>query len=129
MTKSPRPLRVADRIQVELSEIIQRRLKDPRLGFLTVTGVDVPPDLRSARVFVSTLRDEDVESMLAGLEHAKGFLRRELGKRLQLRHVPDLEFKLDRSAARGTHMENLLRRISDEERGTEGDDPAAGEEE
>jgi len=115
MTKSPRPLRVADRIQAEIADIIRRRLKDPRLTFLTVTGVDVPADLRSARVYVSTLREEDVEAMLAGLEHAKGFLRRELGKRLDLRHVPELFFKLDRSAVRGMHIEKLLREIHEEE--------------
>jgi len=109
MADSSRPLRVADQIQAELSDIIRRRLKDPRRGFMTITGVDVSRDLRSARVFVSAL-DEDAEREALGLlEHARGFLRSELGKRLTLRFVPELHFRADHSAARGRRIEDLLR--------------------
>ena len=110
MSHGPRPLRVGDQIQAELADILGRRLKDPRLGFVTVTGVDVTPDLRTARVYVSVLQGEG----LPVLERAKGFLRKELGRRIRLRHVPELVFVEDRSAERGRHMEDLLRSIQDD---------------
>ena len=111
MGKNPRPLRVADRIQEELGEIFARRMKDPRLGFVTVTGVDVSPDLRVAKIFISALTKEEADSGMEALDRAKGFLRSELGSRLSLRYVPELIFKVDEAAERGQRIEELLREL------------------
>jgi len=109
MPHSPRPERVADAIQVELADILTRRLKDPRHGFLTVTAVEVTPDLRRARIFISALSNGELEEGLDTLVRAKGFIRTELGKRIRLRFVPELEFRPDHSTERGLRMEALLR--------------------
>jgi len=110
MTQSPRPLRVGDQIQIELSDILRRKFKDPRLGFVTITRVDVTPDLRQASVYVSVLEGEGFTI----LEGAKGFLRSELGRRIKLRHVPDLIFREDHSAEKARRVEELLRDLEDE---------------
>jgi ribosome-binding factor A len=110
---SARVQRVADRIQVELAEILQRRLRDPRHGFLTVTGVEVSRDLRVAKVFVSTLESAALEATLATLDHAKGFIRHELGQRLTMRHTPEIIFRPDRSAEAGLRVARLLNEIKD----------------
>ena len=117
---NPRAQRVADRIQVELADIVRRRLKDPRHGFLTITAVEVTDDLRSARVFVSTLDEEQLEATLLTLERAKGFLRGELGHRIRLRHTPEIQFRPDRSARHAMRVQELLREL--EERGELGED-------
>jgi ribosome-binding factor A len=117
MSKSPRPLRVADRIQAELSDIVRRRVKDPRSELLTFTGVDVTPDLRSARVFVSTLDASRLDDALAMLDHAKGFLRRELAARLDLRFAPELSFRVDRSIEGARRIERVLKELQDEREG------------
>lgn len=114
MSGSARALRVADQIQIELSDILRRRMKDPRLGFVTVTGVDVPADLRSARVFISALDEDALAEALELLQGARGFLRSELGRRLTLRSTPELFFRPDRSAERGRRIEDLLREIQEE---------------
>ena len=109
MPHSPRPERVADAIQVELADILSRRLKDPRHGFLTVTAVEVTPDLRRARVFISALSEGELEEGLETLGRAKGFIRTELSRRIRLRFMPELEFRPDRSTERGLRMQSLLR--------------------
>jgi ribosome-binding factor A len=106
---SPRVHRVAEQIQVELADIIHRRLKDPRRGFITLTGVDLTPDLKLAKVYVSALEAEDLEQGLATLKRAKGFLRHELGQRIRLRYLPDLQFFADQSVEYGNRVEELLR--------------------
>jgi len=92
-----RQKRVADRLQAEISELIQRELKDPRLNLVTVTRVMIDRELEHANVFVSTVVDEAGRKteVLRGLESAKGFLRREVGRRIQLRRVPELRFHWD----------------------------------
>jgi ribosome-binding factor A len=114
MQKKPRAQRVADRIQVELADILQRRLKDPRHGFITVTGVDVADDLRSARVFISTLDDDQLEPTMATLDRARGFIRSELGRRIRLRHTPELFFRADRSLERAMRVMELLNELREE---------------
>ncbi len=109
MGVNPRSHRVADRIQIELSDIIQTEMKDPRHGFMTLTRVEVAEDLRSARVFVSTLEDDKLDATLETLDRAKGFLRTELGKRIRLRHTPELYFRPDRSAEEAIRIAKLLR--------------------
>ncbi|WP_204518413.1 30S ribosome-binding factor RbfA [Brevibacillus fulvus] len=107
--------RVGEEIKKELSILLQREMKDPRIGFVTVTSVDVTSDLQLAKVYVSIFGSEEQrEASLAGLHKAKGFLRTELGRRIKLRHVPDLVFKLDESIDYGNKIESILREISTE---------------
>jgi ribosome-binding factor A len=125
MSPNPRALRLADQIQFEISDIIRNRLRDPRKGFITITAVEVTPDLRAARVFVSALGGpEELASALALLEHARGFLRTELGKRVQTRFVPELSFRADDSAARGIRIDRIL---DDLKQGRTPDEPEGGE--
>ena len=101
--------RVGDLILRELAEVLLRRVKDPRLTNITLTDVKVSPDLRRARVFYSLLGDDEKKSEVAlGLERATGFVKRELGKRLHLRRIPDIEFCFDSSLEYGSHIDRLL---------------------
>ncbi|WP_139489066.1 30S ribosome-binding factor RbfA [Brevibacillus dissolubilis] len=105
--------RVNEEIKKELSILLQREMKDPRIGFVTVTGVEVTSDLQQAKVYISVFGDADKrEGTLAGLTKAKGFLRTEIGRRIKLRHIPDLVFKLDESIDYGNKIETILRDIS-----------------
>ncbi|WMT39157.1 30S ribosome-binding factor RbfA [Paenibacillus sp. D2_2] len=107
--------RVGEEIKKELSVMIQRELKDPRIGFVTVTGVDVTSDLSQAKVYLSVFGDEEQKKgTLKALDKATGFLRTEIGKRIRLRHTPELIFKIDESIAYGSHIEKLLGEISEE---------------
>jgi ribosome-binding factor A len=119
-----RPGRLAGQIQEIISEIIQRRIKDPRLGFVTLTLVKLTADLRHASVHVSVLggEEEQVRS-LACLESATSFIRSELGKRLRVRHIPDLKFFFDDSAVKGARIEEILKHLreGDHETGIQGD--------
>ena len=111
-----RTVQVARLLKEELSELLKREVKDPRIGFVTLTGVDVSPDLRNARVYFSVLGEKEaVKQSLKALESASGFLRRELGRRLNLRRIPQLQFELDRSAEHGQHIADLLRQAHFEE--------------
>ncbi len=110
--------RVSEQIKKELSQIIQTELKDPRIGFITVTGVETTSDLSQARVYLSVLGDDEKkEDTLKALESASGFLRSELGKRIKLRHTPELLFKFDNSIEYGSRIESLLDDIN---KGNEG---------
>ena len=113
---SRRPERVAEAVRDELSDIIRRRVKDPRVGFASVTSARVSRDLRQVRVFVSVLGDDsEKENTLSALVSATGFIRSELGRRLSLRHVPELIFELDDSIEHGQHINRLLREISEDQ--------------
>ncbi|MCM3699097.1 30S ribosome-binding factor RbfA [Paenibacillus macerans] len=108
--------RVGEQIKKELSVLIQKELKDPRIGFVTVTGVDVTSDLSQAKIYLSVFGDDEKKSeSLKGLEKANGFLRTELGKRIRLRHTPELIFKIDESIAYGSRIEKLLGEITHEQ--------------
>ena len=97
----------------ELSDLIRTRMKDPRIGFASITDVEVSADLRHAKVFVSVLGDAMEQSAtLSTLSHASGFLRHELAQRLTIRYTPDITFRLDESIARGVHMIDLINRVS-----------------
>lgn len=112
---SQRSIRVGELIQQELSDIILRGLRDPRVGFVTIMSVDVTSDLRMARVYFTVMGEEaDADETQKGLDSAGAYLRRELGKRLKLRHVPELSFKFDDSIAYGTHIESILRKIEND---------------
>jgi ribosome-binding factor A len=112
--------RVEEACKEELSEILQRETKDPRVGFVTITRVKVTPDLRHAKVSVSVLgSEEEVESTLAGLESAKGYLRARLGRHLRLKYLPEIEFVRDRITEEALHLSEVMERTR-EERGEEG---------
>lgn len=112
---SLRPSRVAEEIKKEVSVIIQREVKDPRVGFVTVTGVEVTNDLRYAKVYVSVLGDdEEKERSLAVLNKAKGLVRSEVGKRIRLRVAPEITFKIDKSLDRSARINELISQVNKE---------------
>jgi ribosome-binding factor A len=104
-------------IREEISHLIQRELKDPRLGFVTITEVDVAKDLRTAKVYVSVLGPEaDWRASLQALESARGFIRNWLAPRLRLRAIPHLTFHPDRSMAHAAHIQAVLEELRTETR-------------
>ncbi|KZE71939.1 30S ribosome-binding factor RbfA [Paenibacillus elgii] len=106
--------RVGEQIKKELSQIIQSELKDPRIGFITVTGVDVTNDFSQAKVYLSVLgSDEQKEETLKALARGTGFIRSELGKRIRMRKIPELLFKFDASIDYGSKIETLIHQIND----------------
>ncbi|MDO3410655.1 30S ribosome-binding factor RbfA [Saccharibacillus sp. CPCC 101409] len=110
--------RVAEEIKKELSQLIQSELKDPRIGFVTVTDVEVTGDLSEANVYLSIFGDdEQKQQSLAGISKATGFLRSEIGKRIRLRHTPALLFHIDQSIEYGNKIDVLLGQIKKEEPG------------
>jgi ribosome-binding factor A len=109
-----RPDRLGHEIRVILAELLSREVKDPRIGFATVTRVEMTGDLHQARVFVSVLGSpEEQASSIEGLSSAAGFLRHEVGHRLDLRRAPELTFILDRGAEAAEKIEVLLQQIHD----------------
>jgi ribosome-binding factor A len=106
--------RLSNLIRHEISELLQRQVKDPRLGnFVTVTDVSLSPDLRYAKVFVSCMGgEEEKQTVLSGLSAASGFFRSQLAKHLRLRHVPELSFQWDDSIERGAHLLQLIDKVS-----------------
>lgn len=108
--------RVEDQIKKEVSFIIQRELKDPRAGFITITAAELSADLKSARIFYSVLGDDEskVKSEQA-LKSASGFIQRQIGIRMRLRYTPQLVFKYDHSIERGARIDEILREIKQKE--------------
>jgi ribosome-binding factor A len=96
----------------EIADILMRKIKDPRIGFVTVTDVDLADDLRNAKVFVSVYGG-DKEASLKGLKSAAPFIRSELGKRMRMRFVPELLFRFDGTVEQGAHIMELLRAIEE----------------
>ena len=108
--------RVQELMKQELSKIILQDLKDPRIGFVTVTAVDVSSDLRNARVYVSLRGSEQqIADSWRGLQSSRGFLRREIGHRVRLRYTPELTLELDKSVDYGVHIQELLQKIKKDE--------------
>jgi ribosome-binding factor A len=106
---SPRVRKIADRIKVIVAEMLERRVKDPRLGFVTVTDVRVSGDTQQASIFYTVFgADEDLAGTAAALESAKGLLRSEVGKQLGMRHVPNLEFIHDALPESARQIDDLL---------------------
>ena len=106
---SPRVRKVADRIQVIVAEMLERRIKDPRLGFVTVTDVRVTGDTQNASIFYTVFGEEEhLAGTAAALESAKGLIRSEVGKQLGMRHVPTLEFIHDALPESARHIDDLL---------------------
>jgi ribosome-binding factor A len=112
---SSRPDRIADQIRSELAQLLARDVHDPGVGFLTLTYVKVTPDLQIARVYYTSLGDENAQRESAkALRRAAPFLRRHLGQRLRLRRVPELEFFYDESIARQDRIEQILQELKTE---------------
>jgi len=112
MAQYKRAERVADLIRAELADILRKRIRDPRIGLLTLSEVTLSDDLRVAKVyFVEMGQDQCRPEIRAGLDRAAGFIRREVGKRLDLRYVPELIFRYDASFAYGTRIEKLIQEI------------------
>ncbi len=106
----PRTLRVGEQLRRELAQLIRNEVKDPRVGDVTVLDAEVSKDLGHARVYFSVLpgQEGDVEACTQGLQRAAGFLRRELGRRLRLRSIPELHFVYDATEDRAHHLESLI---------------------
>lgn len=110
-----RPERVASAIRREISNIIQEELKDPRIGFTTITKVEVTPDLRDAKIYYSVLGDEKKRrSTEIALKNARGFIKRLIGDRLKLRFMPEMTFKIDKSFEYQEKIDKILDRIHEE---------------
>lgn len=113
---SMRANRVAEQMKKELGDIIGIRLKDPRVGFVTVTDVEVTGDLQQAMIYISVLGEESEKAAsLEGLKKAKGFIRSEIGKRIRLRVTPEIDFAFDESVAYGNRIDALLREVKKDE--------------
>jgi ribosome-binding factor A len=111
--------KVAEAIHEEVSALLVKGVKDPRVGFVTVTGVKVTDDLHTAIIYFSSMEtvEDKRKGAEAGLNSAKGFIRRELGKALRMRYVPELIFRYDDSIEYGSHIEGLLRQIQEKDDG------------
>ncbi|MDA8101078.1 MAG: 30S ribosome-binding factor RbfA [Nitrospiraceae bacterium] len=116
-----RSARVADQIKEEIADILMRKIKDPRIGFVTVTDVEVADDLRNATVYVSVY-GKDRKGTLKGLESASAFIRAELGHRMRMKFIPELLFRYDETPERGAHIMELLHEIDEKERKGPGDE-------
>lgn len=136
MREFKRTDRVGDQLQKELAVLIQREVKDPRLGMVTVSGVTVSRDLGYADVYVTLLGEDNAERIkenLKVLKQAAGFLRSQIARRIKLRHVPELRFHYDESVVRGQRLSSLIdqavsndrARQADDEQGTDASDEGA----
>ncbi|MBV4538047.1 MULTISPECIES: 30S ribosome-binding factor RbfA [Pseudomonas] len=115
-----RTQRIGDQMQRELAELIRREVKDPRVGLVTITAVDVSRDLGHAKVFITVMGQEDapdaIKQSVKALNSAASFLRLHLGRSMQLRSVPQLHFHFDESVSRGVHLSALIERAVAEDR-------------
>lgn len=120
---STRVQRITKMLKEEMSRIIRVEINDPRLGFLSITDVEMTPDLRVAHIYVSVYgTPEEQDATIGVLERASRFLRGELGKQVEMRYTPELHFHLDRSIERGAHIFDLLHHINTEKK-DHGDEP------
>lgn len=109
MREVKRSIRVADVIQKEISQMLLESVKDPRIGFVTITRVEVSDDCRMAKIYFSvTGTVTDRESSIKGLESAKGFVRRELAKRIRMKYIPEIMFKFDPSIEYSIHISKVI---------------------
>jgi ribosome-binding factor A len=115
--------RVAEQMKKEIADIVGTQIKDPRVGFATITHVEVAGDLQHAKVYVSVLGDEDAKrNTLEALTRSSGFIRGEVSRRLRMRVTPELGFKLDESGEYSTHIESVLRKIKSSSSGQRTDE-------
>jgi ribosome-binding factor A len=124
---SRRTERLGEEIREEVARIVVSGLKDPRIGFVTIIRVDLTADLRTARVHVGVLGSEaDRQKSLAGLQQAAGFIRREIGKRIHVRHTPELIFRYDEGLDATERVARLLEETKASERAGGEEEPGAG---
>ena len=124
---STRPDRVGEAIRDELSQLIAREVHDPGVGFITLTRVKVSPDLQVARVYYTTMGDQSAQRETAkALKRATPFLRRQIGQRIRLRRVPDVQFFYDESIAQGDRIEQILQELKAEAAARPSDDDSDG---
>jgi ribosome-binding factor A len=117
MSTHNRPDRVGAMVQELLGELFARGMRDPRIGFVTITGVKMSPDLREARVYWAVHGDAEQRKQTSkGLEKAKGFLRHEIAQSLKLRITPELLFSYDEAIDRGARIEELIKQVHDEDK-------------
>ena len=115
MANPHRQAKLGVQIATEVSDLLRTRIKDPRVGFASITHVEVSGDLRYAKVFVSVMgEDEDKKGTMQALVHAAGFIRHELAGRLTLRFMPEIIFKQDNSIERGSHILGLIREMEEQ---------------
>ena len=123
MSEGKRSDKVADLIQKEISEMLVRSIKDPRVGFVTITRVNVSDDCRLARVYFSVMGTvAEKERSMKGLDSAKGYVRRELGRRMTLKHVPEIVFKFDPSIEYAIHLGEVFDHLQQEREKNKGDE-------
>lgn len=128
MPNPHRQAKLGEQIALEVSDLLRTRVKDPRVGFASITRVEVSGDLRHAKIYVSVLGAEgEKKATIEALSHATGFIRRELASRLTIRFMPEIAFKLDNSIERGAHVLGLIRELELEEQNT--DDKSEDEDE
>ena len=112
-----RTIRVGDQIMKEVADILLRKLRDPRVKHVTLTGIQVSKDLRHAKIFYSVIGEKtDIRMTQKGLDSARGFIKREIGFRLELKHIPDIVFKHDPTLEKTDDLERLFKIINTENR-------------
>ena len=117
MSSQLRIEKLQELIKQEMSKMLLREIKDPRIGFVTVTDVEMTGDLREAKIFVSIMGDDaKVQESLKGLNSALGFIRREIGKRIKIRFTPEISFELDTSLDYSEHIQKILLDIEKEQK-------------
>lgn len=105
--------RVAEQIKKEVGDILTQKIKDPRIGFVTITDVEVTGDLQQATIFISVLDENKKKDTLLGLSKANGFIRSEIGRRIRLRKTPEIFFEFDDATAYGNRIETILRDLNE----------------
>ena len=109
-----RAIRVGELLKEEISQIVLREMKDPRIGFVSVTDVEVSGDLRHAKVFISVYgSDEEKKETLEGLQQAKGFVRKLVGERIKIHHTPEIIFRYDDSIENGVHISEIIKDLKE----------------
>jgi len=128
MAKNLRIEKLQELIKQEMSKMLLKELKDPRIGFVTVTDVEMTGDLREAKIYVSVMGgEEQVKTSLEGLNSALGFIRREIGHRIRLRFTPEISFALDTSLDYGDHIQKLLLQVEGENKNADNAQAGGGE--
>lgn len=114
---SDRLARVRENIKETVGLLLEQEIKDPRVGFVTITDVDISADLRHCKIFFSTLGGKKQhDRALAGLQSARGFIRSELGKSLRMKYTPEIEFRFDPSVEKGVRIAKILNKIKGEDK-------------
>lgn len=112
MLAGKRPAKVGDQILKEIADLLVRRVNDPRVSGVTLTGIHLSNDLRHSRVYYSLIGDrEDIRKTQAGLDSAKGFIKREIGRRMDIKYIPDIVFEHDPTLEKGDDLERLFQKI------------------